>query len=127
MSSCIGDVVAESEARIVVDLHHTGRLDTNDVHYKLIRNASFAPSAISTMLALAATREELAATQVGSSSTMSKAHLTSLRLRAPPRQKCNGMNHKGRRCGGESSQSINGSDEIGGGEGNADGRGWRRW
>ena len=100
MSSCIGDVVAESEARIVVDLHHTGRLDTNDAHYKLIRNASFAPSAISTMLALAATREELAATQVGSSSTMSKAHLTSLRLRAPPRQKCNGMNHKGRRCGG---------------------------
>ena len=77
MSSCIGDAVTESEARIVVDLHHTGRLDTNDAHYKLIRNASFAPSAISTMLALAATREELAAqrrrgtaTQVGSSSTV---------------------------------------------------------
>ena len=59
------------------------------------------PSAISTMLALAATREELAATQVGSSSSMpTRMHnqgtphvVTTLRCahRPPPRQKCNGI------------------------------------
>ena len=41
MSSCIAHPIDVASPCVIADVHHTGRLDTNKAHYRLLKSGSF--------------------------------------------------------------------------------------